>query len=113
LGRDARPLIRNVHLYCKDGDPRRDRDGLCDGQCTVMFCDFEGDYIGGCPFLGGGFCLSSDHASELIPVGQHRGEGLLGDSNFLLRTRFTLHCLRAAPKCDYRLPADRFSGYVR
>jgi len=103
----GKPILRTIDLYCRDGDPHCDRDGACDGTCTVAFCPTDGNYIGGCPFLGGGFCPASvDETTEPIAVGTQSGEGTQYDGNNNLATKFTIHCLNAAPKCDYSLPGD-------
>jgi hypothetical protein len=102
LGQDpsGKQLLRTVNLFCQDGDPRCDRDGACDGKCTVAVCITRGHYIHGCPYLDAGFCPSGTGDEETLSVGQRQGEGSLADGNYYLFTRFTVRCRRAAPHCN-------------
>src|SRR5207245_2381090 len=67
---NGKPILRTIDLYCRDGDPHCDRDGICDGTCTVAFCQTDGNYIGGCPFLGLMWANDFPHSDSTWPCSQ-------------------------------------------
>jgi hypothetical protein len=105
LAAHGKTLIRNVDVPCRDGDPRCDADGKCDGMCTVSLCGTI-DYIGGCPFFGAGACIPIEEPWDVEQVAVGKRFVTTQYVSYALASRLRVRCLRAAPKCNYNLPGD-------
>jgi hypothetical protein len=112
---DRPPETRSV-LHCRDGDPRCDMDGMCDGTCFVKSCIIPPKNPASC-LLTSRFCprggtsdplhLSKDEGPWLIPVGEARAFRYHATVLGAVCKRARRRCVPPTPTpCDVTITGD-------